>query len=416
MGGDYGFAWNPHGDYARELTFFVKYVGFTPLEVITCATKTGAEIMGRGDEFGTLEAGKLADVLVVDGDVLQDIAVLEDRAQVPRGDAGRRGQGRPARQALPHHRHVRKMNAASSGTAFPWQGLEFMAEAHHSAGARRLNRAQSASASGTTVLFLHGVLRNWRTFFQLIDGLRDRFCLAGLDFRGHGRSDRTPGAYRVTDYVEDALAILPQLDARRLVLHGHSLGAMVALAAAAEAPDRVHAIVLEDPPLSTMGERLTATPLGRFFAGVRACVSEPSSPDALFECFSNIIVAERPDGTPLRVRDQRDELARRFSAESLASIDPTLIDPDHRRPLARRLRSRGDRRARPLPGLAPASRRTPTAACSPTAMPHSSPRTCTVPPSSESTSPAPAIPSTGRSPARLVEIIRTAGDGPVPNH
>ena len=79
MGGDYGFAWNPHGDYARELTFFVKYVGFSPLETITCATKTGAEIMGRDKEFGTVEAGKLADLLVVDGDVLADISLLEDR-------------------------------------------------------------------------------------------------------------------------------------------------------------------------------------------------------------------------------------------------------------------------------------------------------------------------------------------------
>jgi len=79
MGGDYGFGWNPHGDYARELTFFVKDVGLTPLEVITCATKTGAKIMGRGDEFGTLENGKLADVLVVDGDVMADISILEDR-------------------------------------------------------------------------------------------------------------------------------------------------------------------------------------------------------------------------------------------------------------------------------------------------------------------------------------------------
>jgi imidazolonepropionase-like amidohydrolase len=50
----------------------------TPLEVLTCATKTGAEIMGRGHEFGTLEAGKLADVLVVDGDVANNIRVLED--------------------------------------------------------------------------------------------------------------------------------------------------------------------------------------------------------------------------------------------------------------------------------------------------------------------------------------------------
>jgi imidazolonepropionase-like amidohydrolase len=35
--------------------------------------------MGRGDEFGTVAAGKLADLLVVDGDVLADIALLEDR-------------------------------------------------------------------------------------------------------------------------------------------------------------------------------------------------------------------------------------------------------------------------------------------------------------------------------------------------
>lgn len=81
MGGDYGFAWTPHGTYAKELTFFVDYVGFSPLETIRCATQTGAEIMGRADEFGTLETGKLGDVLVVNGDVLKDISVLEDRSR-----------------------------------------------------------------------------------------------------------------------------------------------------------------------------------------------------------------------------------------------------------------------------------------------------------------------------------------------
>jgi imidazolonepropionase-like amidohydrolase len=79
LGGDYGFGWNPHGQYARELTFFANYVGFTPLQVLTCATKTGAEILGRGDELGTLEPGKLADVLVVEGDVLADISRIEQR-------------------------------------------------------------------------------------------------------------------------------------------------------------------------------------------------------------------------------------------------------------------------------------------------------------------------------------------------
>ena len=53
----------------------------TPLEVVRCATRTGAEIMGRADEFGTLEPGKFADVLVVDGDVAADISVLEDRSR-----------------------------------------------------------------------------------------------------------------------------------------------------------------------------------------------------------------------------------------------------------------------------------------------------------------------------------------------
>jgi imidazolonepropionase-like amidohydrolase len=38
--------------------------------------------MGRSDEFGTLEVGKLGDVLVVDGDVLADISLLEDRANL----------------------------------------------------------------------------------------------------------------------------------------------------------------------------------------------------------------------------------------------------------------------------------------------------------------------------------------------
>jgi len=79
LGGDYGFGWNPHGQYARELTFFVKHVGFSPLDTITCATKTGAEILGREREIGTLEKGKLGDILVVDGDIIADISILEDR-------------------------------------------------------------------------------------------------------------------------------------------------------------------------------------------------------------------------------------------------------------------------------------------------------------------------------------------------
>ena len=81
MGGDYGFAWNPHGDYAKELEFFVEFVGLSALEVLSCATKTGAEIMGRGHDLGTLQAGKIADVLLVAGDPTAEIGILKDRTR-----------------------------------------------------------------------------------------------------------------------------------------------------------------------------------------------------------------------------------------------------------------------------------------------------------------------------------------------
>jgi imidazolonepropionase-like amidohydrolase len=82
LGGDYGFGWTPHGTYAQELTFFVKDVGFSVLDTIRCATLGGATLMGRDAEFGSVEPGKLADLLVVDGDVMKDISLLENRANL----------------------------------------------------------------------------------------------------------------------------------------------------------------------------------------------------------------------------------------------------------------------------------------------------------------------------------------------
>ena len=81
MGGDYGFAWNPHGDYAKELSFFVEYVGFSPEETLVCATRNGAKILGR-DDIGTLEAGKLADILIVEGNLLGDLKRLQNRDNI----------------------------------------------------------------------------------------------------------------------------------------------------------------------------------------------------------------------------------------------------------------------------------------------------------------------------------------------
>lgn len=77
-GGDYGFAWNPNGRNARDLEHFVKLLGFTPMDTIVAATRLGGELMMRGDELGQVKPGCIADLLLVDGDPLQDIAILQD--------------------------------------------------------------------------------------------------------------------------------------------------------------------------------------------------------------------------------------------------------------------------------------------------------------------------------------------------
>lgn len=81
-GGDYGFAWCPHGEYARDLQTFVECIGLSPQETLVAATRWGAELMDLADRIGTLEAGKLADLLVVDGNPLEDIRILQDRRRL----------------------------------------------------------------------------------------------------------------------------------------------------------------------------------------------------------------------------------------------------------------------------------------------------------------------------------------------
>jgi imidazolonepropionase-like amidohydrolase len=78
-GGDYGLIWNPNGTDARDIEHFVKLVGLSPMDAILSATKLGGEIMGMGDELGQVREGYLADLLIVDGDPLKDVAILQDK-------------------------------------------------------------------------------------------------------------------------------------------------------------------------------------------------------------------------------------------------------------------------------------------------------------------------------------------------
>jgi len=160
----------------------------------------------------------------------------------------------------------------------------------------------------------------------LLPSLATRWQLHGLDFRGHGASDAADNAYLITDYVSDALGLLGKLNEPPIV-YGHSLGAMVAAAVAAEAPDRVRAVVLEDPPINTMGSRINETVFHGFFASLKKFAGDQRDDDAIAHDLAEINLRDPQGGNETRLGDLRDGPTLRFMASCLRQLDPDVLTP-----------------------------------------------------------------------------------------
>jgi pimeloyl-ACP methyl ester carboxylesterase len=106
--------------------------------------------------------------------------------------------------------------------------------------------------SGTPVVCLHGVWDWWRYWRPLVPAGPGSFAgrpLVMVDLRGHGESSKPESGYTRADYAADIVALITERDDERVTLVGHSLGSMTALLVAAQMPERVESLVLEDPPL-----------------------------------------------------------------------------------------------------------------------------------------------------------------------
>ena len=82
IGGDYGFAWSPHGAQARDIGYFMEYYGYSAAEALICATKCGGQAMRSEGDLGTLQVGKLADLILVKGNVLEDVSILTQPGRI----------------------------------------------------------------------------------------------------------------------------------------------------------------------------------------------------------------------------------------------------------------------------------------------------------------------------------------------
>jgi len=81
MGTDAGTPFNRHGENLKEMELLAN-AGFTPMEAIVATTRTASEVLGLEKRIGTLEKGKRADLIVVDGDPLKEIRLLQEKEKI----------------------------------------------------------------------------------------------------------------------------------------------------------------------------------------------------------------------------------------------------------------------------------------------------------------------------------------------
>lgn len=186
-------------------------------------------------------------------------------------------------------------------------------------------RYAEGPAAGPTLLLLHGVTRCWRDWEPLLPALTREWRVIALDHRGHGGSERS-ASYRVMDYISDAVRFVREEMTEPLVILGHSLGAMVAAAVAAEVPQLASAVVLADPPFHTMGNRIATTAWHAQFTGTREAVRGGGTIEELAARLAEIRLPA-PGGTFKRLGDLRDRAALLWGAECLAMVDPEVLTP-----------------------------------------------------------------------------------------
>ena len=172
-----------------------------------------------------------------------------------------------------------------------------------------INYAEGPS-SGKPLVMLHGVTTWWQTFLPVMPGFLIRYHTYALDLRGHGRSGRTPGSYFISNDVADIIAFLRARLTEPAVLLGWSLGAMAAILVAAEAPELIRAVVLEDPPLATMTDN-------------------DSSQAEIFERFGLLRDVLTQDGSTggrraalADLRPEDDDVQLRYRLKMFAGLDP----------------------------------------------------------------------------------------------
>lgn len=174
------------------------------------------------------------------------------------------------------------------------------------------------------LVLLHGVSRAGCDFAPIWAALATHWQLFAVDQRGHGKSDRG-ASYYVRDYAADVGELLPQVCTEPAVLFGHSLGALVALVAAAKSPERVRAVILEDPPAPELMSGVEQSPFYPLFSAMSKFAGSKLETSALARELGEIRLPAA--NREVRLKELRDGVSLRFTARCLQDVDPAVYEP-----------------------------------------------------------------------------------------
>ena len=107
------------------------------------------------------------------------------------------------------------------------------------------------TGSGAPLLFVHGLGSSTRDWAEQVAHFKSDYRVLRLDFRGHGRSGRPPGPYHMAEFAREVAVLLRHLDATPAHVVGLSMGGMVALQLAADAPRLVRSLVVVNSTADT---------------------------------------------------------------------------------------------------------------------------------------------------------------------
>jgi len=103
--------------------------------------------------------------------------------------------------------------------------------------------------NGHPLVLIPGQGADWTTYNKVLTPLSENYHVYAIDVRGHGKSDWTTGDYTFTSIGRDMTSFLESVVEEPAIISGNSSGGLIALWLAANRPELVKAIVLEDPPL-----------------------------------------------------------------------------------------------------------------------------------------------------------------------